>query len=121
MPLGNVWGALFFVFMCSLLTGLGENAYIFSVFAIVFGLMIFLMIVYIVADLDSFLSQYWVETAVTVLWIIIICGAAVLNKRGMSVFSIIAPLSWLFLSPTLYVTFPIYAMCNFDDVSWGTR
>ena len=66
-------------------------------------------------------GKAFLELVVMVGWMLLVAIASIVHGQWMSVFCVIAPAAWFFLSPTMYVIIPIFALCNFDDVSWGTR
>ncbi|KAH3756648.1 glycosyltransferase family 2 protein [Pelomyxa schiedti] len=80
-----------------------------------------LMVIFAAQNLEGLFTKYWIEVVVMVAWVLFIAAAAVIHHQWFSVLGIVAPLTWLILSPTMYVVIPIYAVCNFDDVTWGTR
>eukprot|EP01105_Mastigella_eilhardi_P028163 TRINITY_DN911_c0_g1_i10.p1 TRINITY_DN911_c0_g1~~TRINITY_DN911_c0_g1_i10.p1 ORF type:complete len:430 (+),score=95.38 TRINITY_DN911_c0_g1_i10:499-1788(+) len=98
-----------------------QVAYFFNASAAVGAFAMFLMIIFIAQSFGEFFAQYWLELVVAFGWAAVVVLASVVHRQWTSVLGIAAPLCWLFLSPTLYVIVPIYAVCNFDDVSWGTR
>eukprot|EP01105_Mastigella_eilhardi_P015887 TRINITY_DN3638_c0_g1_i10.p2 TRINITY_DN3638_c0_g1~~TRINITY_DN3638_c0_g1_i10.p2 ORF type:complete len:347 (-),score=82.73 TRINITY_DN3638_c0_g1_i10:47-1087(-) len=105
----------------SLTADLDRVHYWFEASAVVGAVVIFLMIVYTVQSADLFLHKYWAEVVVVVGWVVIIVLSSVIHRQWTSVLGVLAPVTWLFMSPTMYVIVPLYAICNFDDVSWGTR
>lgn len=118
----------------SLTSSLDKVKYWFEASSVIGAFVIFLMMVFVVQHFDIFLDKYWAELVVVVSWVGkpmyvslfnlfkgIVVLASVLHRQWISVLGVVAPVCWLLLSPTLYVIVPIYSVCNFDDVSWGTR
>eukprot|EP00727_Mastigamoeba_balamuthi_P001596 m51a1_g11433 putative glycosyltransferase family 2 protein (1021) ;mRNA; r:3254-6946 len=107
--------------MFSLTAELERAVGAFRASTVVGAFMIAMMLVQLVQQLGSFWHRAWLEVVVIAGWMLIVAAAAVVHGQWKAVFSVVAPLAWLFLSPMMYVIVPIYAICNFDDVSWGTR
>lgn len=89
--------------------------------AIMGGFVMLLMILYMIQDLSALANKYFMELVVVLTWVGCIVAASIIHGQWSCVFGAVAPLSWLLLSPAMFVVVPIYAICNFDDVSWGTR
>lgn len=98
-----------------------RSAGIFKVSSSVGGFLMAMTVVQIVQNLDQYWGMAWVELIVLVGWFFMILAAALIHGQWKSIACVIAPLSWFFLSPCTYMIVPIFALCNFDDVSWGTR
>ncbi|KAL7721786.1 chitin synthase [Entamoeba marina] len=114
-----IWVALLVTF--SLTSKLEDMEYWFQASTLIGGFLVFLMLLGILQDFGGFFDKHWLELFVVLSWLLIIFAAAVIHGQWFSVCNVIAPMVWFMLSPMMYVIIPIYAVCNFDDVSWGTR
>ncbi|ELP84317.1 chitin synthase, putative [Entamoeba invadens IP1] len=114
-----LWTALLITF--SLTSKLEDMEYWFQASTIIGGFLVFLMILGVVQNFAGFFDKHWMELVTMLSWVFIIVFAAVIHGQWFSVLNVIAPVVWFMLTPTMYVIIPIYAVCNFDDVSWGTR
>jgi len=110
--------ALTVVSMTSTLKG---SMWLYEHSAIIGGFIVLLMMLSTVQNVSEFADKYFMEVVVVAAWVGCIAIASIIHGKAASVFGAIAPLSWLLLSPISYVILPIYAIANFDEVSWGTR
>lgn len=122
------------------MTATAESAEpVFTASTSVGAFMIAMMVIQIVQNIGSLWNRAWLEMVVMLGWMAIVIAAAAVHGQWRAVVNLVAPLSWLFLSPMMwvislscfeishanplnrYVIIPIYAISNFDDASWGTR
>ncbi|EDR26662.1 chitin synthase, putative [Entamoeba dispar SAW760] len=114
-----LWLALLITF--SLTSKIEDMEYWFQASTIIGGFLVFLMIVGVIQNIYGFFDKHWLELSVMLSWVFIIVFAAIIHGQWFSIFNVVAPVVWFLLTPMMYVIIPIYAVCNFDDVSWGTR
>lgn len=98
-----------------------RSAAVFKVSASIGAFLMAMTVVQIVQNVDRYWSLAWLELVVLVGWFFMIVVAALIHGQWKSIACVVAPLSWFFMSPCTYLIVPIFALCNFDDVSWGTR
>eukprot|EP01105_Mastigella_eilhardi_P026523 TRINITY_DN7720_c0_g1_i1.p1 TRINITY_DN7720_c0_g1~~TRINITY_DN7720_c0_g1_i1.p1 ORF type:complete len:670 (-),score=185.65 TRINITY_DN7720_c0_g1_i1:77-2086(-) len=89
--------------------------------ALVGACVVVLMCVGVVMNAKTFFARFWLELVILIAWVFVIVAAALIHRQWLSVLGVIAPVTWLLMTPVMYVVVPVYAVCNFDDVSWGTR
>ena len=114
-----LWFALLITF--SLTSKIEDMEYWFQSSTLIGGFLVFLMILGVVQNLSEFFNKHWLELLVLLSWVFIIVCSALIHGQWFAIFNVIAPVMWFLLTPMMYVIIPIYAVCNFDDVSWGTR
>ena len=107
--------------LVSLTTTAEKAAPVFKASASIGAFLIALMLVQILQNAGTITDKAFFELAVMVGWMLIVTIASIVHGQWKSVLCVVAPAAWFFLSPTMYVIIPIFALCNFDDVSWGTR
>lgn len=89
--------------------------------SIIGGFVVLLMMLFTIQSVSELSDKYFAELVVVAAWCGCVVFAAIIHGQWASVLGAVAPLSWLLMSPALYVILPIYAACNLDDISWGTR
>lgn len=114
-----LWGLL--LVTLSLTTKVEKMEYWFHASTIIGAAMMAVMLIYIVQDIGNVFNKYWVEVIVMVSWLGLVMAASIVHGQWRAVFNIVAPVVFILMSPMMYIIIPIYAICNFDDVSWGTR
>ena len=89
--------------------------------AVIGAFVVFLMLLFSIQNLTEMKDKYFMEIVVIFAWIGCVLLSSIIHGQAASVMSIVAPLCWFLMAPVMYVVIPIFAVCNFDDVSWGTR
>lgn len=89
--------------------------------AIIGAFVVFLMLLFTVQNIAEMAHKYFMEVVVIFAWLGCVVVASFVHHQAASVVSLIAPFCWFLMAPVMYVVIPIFAICNFDDVSWGTR
>eukprot|EP01105_Mastigella_eilhardi_P021715 TRINITY_DN5283_c0_g1_i8.p1 TRINITY_DN5283_c0_g1~~TRINITY_DN5283_c0_g1_i8.p1 ORF type:complete len:661 (+),score=163.77 TRINITY_DN5283_c0_g1_i8:192-1985(+) len=105
----------------SLTTRIEQVAYWFHVSSIISATAIVLFIILMIQNYEKFIHKGWLELVVLLSWFGIIIVSSIIHRQWFSVLGVVAPVAWLLLCPTMYIVVPLYAVCNFDDLSWGTR
>ena len=89
--------------------------------AIIGAFVVFLMLLFTVQNIAEMAHKYFMEVVVIFAWLGCVVVASFVHHQAASVVSLIAPFCWFLMAPVMYVVIPIFAICNFDDVSWGPR
>ena len=89
--------------------------------AIIGAFVVFLMLLFTIQNIAEMAHKYFMEVVVIFAWLGCVVVASFVHRQASSVVSLIAPFCWFLMAPVMYVVIPIFAICNFDDVSWGTR
>lgn len=89
--------------------------------AIIGAFVVFLMLLFTIQNIVEMAHKYFMEVVVIFAWLGCVVVASFVHRQASSVVSLIAPFCWFLMAPVMYVVIPIFAICNFDDVSWGTR